>query len=206
MDAFLKKFFPNVHTKLKEDTNTSNYCKFNSQLLTLFTSSLYVASFTTSFFAAKATRSFGRRPSMFVGGAAYLAGAALSGTASSLYMLISGRILLGVGIGFANQSVPLYLSEMAPPTYRGAISNSFQFSLNMGALSANLINYATVKMDGDWGWRISLTMAAFPAVILTLGSLFLPETPNSIIQRTENHQKAKIVGVEDEVITKIEGP
>lgn len=82
---------------------------------------------------------------------------------------------------------------MAPPRYRGAISNGFQFSLNMGALSSNLINYGTVKMDNDLGWRISLSMASIPALILTLGAIFLPETPNSIIQRSRNHQNAKLV-------------
>lgn len=103
MDSFLKKFFPNVYTKMKEDTKVSNYCKFNSQLLTLFTSSLYVASFAASFFASSVTRSFGRRVAMLIGGATYVAGAALSGAASSLYILIPGRILLGIGIGFSNQ-------------------------------------------------------------------------------------------------------
>ncbi|KAI8031266.1 Hexose carrier protein HEX6 [Camellia lanceoleosa] len=45
------------------------------------------------------------------------------------------------------QSAPLYLSEMAPPKYRGAISNGFQFSLNMGALFANLVNFGTEKLN-----------------------------------------------------------
>ena len=80
---------------------------------------------------------------------------------------------------------------MAPPKYRGAINNGFQFSVGIGALSANLINFGTEKIKGGWGWRISLAMAAVPASILTLGAFFLPETPNSIIQRSNDHQKAK---------------
>lgn len=92
------------------------------------------------------------------------------------------------------QSVPLYLSEMAPPRYRGAINNGFQFSVGIGALSANLINYGTEKIEGGWGWRISLAMAAVPASILTLGAFFLPETPNSLIQRGgDNHHRAKLM-------------
>ncbi|KAL6989417.1 Hexose carrier protein hex6, partial [Sarracenia purpurea var. burkii] len=57
----------------------------------------------TSFFASSITKAFGRKPSILVGGAAFLLGAALGGTALNLYMLILSRILLGVGIGFANQ-------------------------------------------------------------------------------------------------------
>lgn len=221
MESFLKKFFPEVYTKMKEDTKISNYCKFDSQLLTTFTSSLYVAGLIASFFASSVTRAFGRKPSILAGGAAFLAGSALGGAAVNVYMLILGRVLLGVGVGFANQvsdslllkmkmkkfrncfqllmsllvvqSVPLYLSEMAPPRHRGAINNGFQFSIGIGALSANFINYGTQKIEGGWGWRLSLAMASVPATILTLGALFLPETPNSLIQRSKDHQKAKLM-------------
>ncbi|KAG7972416.1 hypothetical protein I3843_07G182400 [Carya illinoinensis] len=82
-------------------------------------------------------------------------------------------------------------SEMAPPKYRGAINNGFQFSIGIGALSANIINFGTEKIKAGWGWRISLAMAAVPASILTLGAFFLPETPNSLIQRSSDHHKAK---------------
>ncbi|KAI7740462.1 hypothetical protein M8C21_003686 [Ambrosia artemisiifolia] len=189
MEPFLKKFFPEVYTKMKKDTNISNYCKFDSQLLTSFTSSLYVAGLVSTFFASPVTRAFGRRPSILIGGAAFLAGAALGGAAYNIYMLIIGRVLLGVGVGFANQSVPLYLSEMAPSQYRGAFNMCFQLCVGIGVLAANLLNYGTEKIEGGWGWRISLAMAAVPASILTLGTFFLPETPNSLIQH--NPDKAK---------------
>ncbi|KAJ6427845.1 hypothetical protein OIU84_023284 [Salix udensis] len=191
MEPFLKKFFPEVYDRMKEDTKISNYCKFDSQLLTSFTSSLYVSGLVASFFASFVTRHFGRKPSIVAGGAAFLSGSALNGAATNLCMLIFGRVLLGVGVGFANQSVPLYLSEMAPPRYRGAINNGFQLCVGIGVLSANFINFGTEKIEGGWGWRISLAMAAIPATLLTIGSLFLPETPNSLIQRFNDEQKAK---------------
>lgn len=95
--------------------------------------------------------------------------------------------------------MPLYLSEMAPSNYRGAINNGFQFSVGIGALAANLINFGTQKIKSGYGWRISLAMAAFPASILTLGALFLPETPNSLIQRGNAHQLV------DEMLQRIRG-
>ena len=91
------------------------------------------------------------------------------------------------------QSVPLYLSEMAPPKHRGAINIGFQLCIGIGFLSANLINFGTEKIKSGWGWRISLAMAAAPASILTLGSLFLPETPNSQIQNSKDYEKAKLM-------------
>lgn len=103
MEPFLKEFFPQVHTKMTQDRTVSNYCKFDSQLLTTFTSSLYIAGLLASFFASLVTRDFGRKPSIVIGGLAYMVGAALGGAAYNIYMLILGRVLLGVGLGFTNQ-------------------------------------------------------------------------------------------------------
>ena len=107
MDSFLKKFFPVVYKRMKEDTKISNYCKFDSQLLTSFTSSLYIAGLVASFVASWITKKFGRKPTILAGGAAFLIGSALGGAAFNVYMVILGRILLGVGVGFANQVVYL---------------------------------------------------------------------------------------------------
>ncbi|KAK6155930.1 hypothetical protein DH2020_010178 [Rehmannia glutinosa] len=191
MDPFLKRFFPGVYKKMKEDTETSNYCKFDSQLLTSFTSSLYIAGLISSFFAAPVTRDYGRRPSIIIGGLSYMVGAILAGSAVNIYMLIIGRVLLGVGLGFTNQSVPLYLSEMAPSKYRGAFNVAFQICVSIGYNSATLINYGTVRIAGGWGWRISVALAGVPAAVLAFGALFLPETPNSLIQKGDDHDKVK---------------
>ncbi|XP_057546664.1 hexose carrier protein HEX6 isoform X1 [Amaranthus tricolor] len=187
MEPFIKKFFHNVYVKMKEDNKVSNYCKFNSELLTLFTSSLYVAGLFACFFASPITKKYGRKPSVLIGGLAFLAGSVIGGAAVNIYMLILGRLLLGVGVGFANQSVPLYLSEMAPPKYRGAFNNSFQLSVGIGALTANLINFGTEEIRAGWGWRVSLALAAVPASFLILGAILLPETPNSLIQRSNTN-------------------
>ena len=82
---------------------------------------------------------------------------------------------------------------MALPKYRGAINIGFNLSVGIGVLLANLINYGTGKIKGSWGWRVSLAIAALPATILTLGSIFLPETPNTLIQRNNDPHKAKYV-------------
>ncbi|XP_038970724.1 hexose carrier protein HEX6-like [Phoenix dactylifera] len=190
MEPFLEKFFPKVHAKMRGDSRNSNYCMFDSQLLTAFTSSLYIAGLFASLCASWVTHGFGRRRSMLLGGASFLAGAAVGGLALNIYMLIIGRILLGIGIGFTNQSVPLYLSELAPPRYRGLLNNAFEVFVGLGVLFANLINYGTQKIHSDWSWRTSLLLALVPAASLTLGTLFLPETPNSLLQRNENLQEA----------------
>ncbi|KAM0017313.1 putative major facilitator, sugar transporter, major facilitator superfamily [Helianthus debilis subsp. tardiflorus] len=120
---------------------------------------------------------------MLTGGITFCVGALLNGVALSVWMLIAGRILLGIGIGFANQSVPLYLSEVAPYKWRGACNVLFQLSITIGILVANAVNYGFAQIKGGWGWRLSLGGAIVPAVIFIVGSLTLADTPNSLIQR-----------------------
>ena len=103
MDPFLKKFFPSVFRKKNLDKSTNQYCQYDSETLTSFTSSLYLAALLSSLVASTVTRKLGRKWSMLFGGVLFCAGALLNGFAQKVWMLIVGRILLGFGIGFANQ-------------------------------------------------------------------------------------------------------
>ncbi|ERN14598.1 hypothetical protein AMTR_s00038p00159960 [Amborella trichopoda] len=158
------------------------YCVYDSQLLTSFTSSLYIAGLVASLGAGKVTRVMGRRASMLLGGSAFMVGSVINCAAMNVAMLILGRILLGFGVGFTNQATPVYLSEMAPPKWRGAFNSGFQIFLSFGVVAANLINYGTTRIN-PWGWRLSLGIAAVPALIITVAAFFLPDTPSSLIQR-----------------------
>lgn len=102
MDDFLEKFFHHVYVK-KHQAKEDNYCKFDNQGLQLFTSSLYLAALVTSFFASKTCTRFGRKPTMQAASMFFLAGTVLNAAALNLGMLIVGRILLGIGVGCANQ-------------------------------------------------------------------------------------------------------
>ena len=109
MDDFLEKFFPRVYVK-KHQAKEDNYCKFDNQGLQLFTSSLYLSALVASFFASKTCTRFGRKPTMQAASLFFLLGTILNAAAVNLAMLIIGRILLGVGVGCANQVLTnLYL-------------------------------------------------------------------------------------------------
>ncbi|RDX90021.1 Sugar transport protein 13, partial [Mucuna pruriens] len=184
MPHFLEKFFPEVYRKTVEEKEVgSNYCKYDNEKLQLFTSSLYLAGLTATFLASYITRSQGRRATMLIAGFMFIAGVGFNASAHNLAMLIIGRVLLGCGVGFANQAVPVFLSEIAPSRIRGALNILFQLNITLGILFANLVNYATNKMKGGWGWRISLGLGGLPAVLLTLGALLVVDTPNSLIER-----------------------
>ncbi|CAN6351315.1 unnamed protein product [Urochloa humidicola] len=99
------------------------------------------------------------------------------------------------------QSVPLYLSEMAPARLRGMLNIGFQLMITIGILAAELINYGTAKIKAGYGWRVSLALAAVPAGIITLGSFFLPDTPNSLVERGHSKEAHRMLqrirGTED---------
>jgi len=103
MDDFLKEFFPDVYMRKNMHQNETDYCKYDNQVLTLFTSSLYISALFMTFFASSLTRKKGRKASIIVGALSFLAGAILNAAAKNIPMLIIGRILLGGGIGFGNQ-------------------------------------------------------------------------------------------------------
>ncbi|XP_060174293.1 sugar transport protein 6-like [Lycium barbarum] len=199
MDDFLEKFFPKVYVR-KHRAKEDNYCKYDNQMLQLFTSSLYLSAIVCCFFASKCCKRFGRKLTMQLASLFFFIGVILNAAAIDLPMLIIGRLFLGAGVGFGNQAVPLFISEIAPPKYRGGLNILFQMLITIGILCANIVNYATSKMHPN-GWRVSLGGAAFPAIFLGLGSLLIVETPTSLIERGQIEQGKKtlikIRGVDD---------
>ncbi|KAL7232077.1 hypothetical protein ACSBR2_010150 [Camellia fascicularis] len=181
MAPFLEKFFPSVYRKEELDHLTNQYCKFDSQTLTMFTLSLYLAALFASFFASTMTKKLGRKFSMLMGGCVFYCGALLNAFAVRLAMLIIGRILLGVGVGFATQCHCSYRRWLH--RYRGTLNVCFQLFITIGILIAGPINYFTNMIKGDLGWRISLGGAAVLAVVMIFSSLWVSETPNSLIER-----------------------
>ncbi|CAL9068794.1 unnamed protein product [Musa banksii] len=181
MDDFLEEFFPAVFER-KHKAKEDNYCKFDNQNLQLFTSSLYLAALVASFVASKICTKHGRKLTMQAASIFFLVGVILNAAAVNIAMLIIGRILLGVGVGFANQAVPLFLSEIAPVHVRGALNILFQLDVTIGIFVANIVNYLVSNIH-PWGWRLALGLAGVPAMMLCLGSMVIAETPTSLIER-----------------------
>lgn len=90
------------------------------------------------------------------------------------------------------QAVPLYLSEIAPAKIRGAVNQLFQLTTCLGILVADIINYFTEKLH-PWGWRLSLGLAMLPAGLMFIGALFLPETPNSLVEQGKLDEARRVL-------------
>lgn len=78
----------------------------------------------------------------------------------------------------------VYCSEMAPPHLRGRFNQLYQIVLTFFILVAQVINLIINLTNAvSWGWRLSLGFAFVPSLILFLGGVFLPDSPNSLLER-----------------------
>ncbi|OMP06397.1 Sugar/inositol transporter [Corchorus olitorius] len=165
MDDFLKKFFPRPTVyERKQYGHENNYCKYDNQYLQLFTSSLYLAALVASFIASMVCSKTGRKPTMQIASLFFLLGVFLTAGGTNIEMVIIGRILHGCGVGFGNQAVPLFLSELAPTKIRGALNICFQLFITIGILIANLVNYWASNIHPN-GWRFLWALQEFDSIV-----------------------------------------
>jgi len=103
--------------------------------------------------------------------------------------LVVSRILLGIGMGLKEVTVPVYTAEVAPTKIRGGLVMSWQVWTAFGILLGTSANLA-VKDVGDIAWRLQLGSAFIPAIPLVLGILFVPESPRYVCLSFTRAQEA----------------
>ena len=128
------------------------------------------------------TDRFGRRKTLLSIGALYLISALGTALAPNVFIFVAARFIGGLGIGISTVAAPLYISEIAPPKYRGRLAGMFQFNIVFGILIAYLSNWL-LSRTGDEAWRWMLGVAAIPSVIYTLACITVPESPRWLLTR-----------------------
>lgn len=121
----------------------------------------------------------GRRWTLLAAGLIFLAGAIVSALTPNEPVLLIGRFVVGIGIGFSSVVAPLYISEVAPASSRGALVSLYQFAITVGILAAYLIDYA---LAGGGAWRWMLGLAIIPSFVLIGGMLVMPESPRYLFK------------------------
>lgn len=121
----------------------------------------------------------GRRWTLFVAGIVFIAGAVVSAFTPDENVLLAGRLIVGIGIGFSSVVAPLYISEVAPSDVRGALVSLYQFAITVGILAAYLVDYA---LAGAGQWRWMLGIAVVPSLVLVFGMLAMPESPRYLFK------------------------
>ncbi|XP_069983960.1 proton myo-inositol cotransporter isoform X3 [Penaeus vannamei] len=145
----------------------------------LIVSSTIGAAWLAALAAGPATDRFGRRPVILVASVVFTVGAVVMGAAPEKVTLLIGRIIVGLGIGMASMSVPVYLSESSPADLRGRITVTNNIFITGGQLIASVICGAFSKVPQ--GWRYMLGLAALPSVVQLMGFAFMPESPRWLI-------------------------
>ncbi|MFO1512632.1 MAG: sugar porter family MFS transporter [Verrucomicrobiota bacterium] len=126
---------------------------------------------------------FGRKPTLLFIGVLYVMSAVGCGFASGVGIFIAARFIGGLGIGVSTIAAPLYISEIAPPKYRGRLAGMFQFNIVFGIVIAFLSNAIIAKIGGENAWRWMLGIAAIPSLIYALMCFGIPESPRWLIAR-----------------------
>lgn len=135
-------------------------------------------------------KAIGRKYSLMIGAALFACASGVCAFAWSPAMLITGRVFLGIAVGIASFTAPLYLSEIAPRTMRGAMISLHQLMVTVGILAAFLSNTA-FSGAGDWRWMLGVI--AFPALALLFGLLFLPRSPRWLMSRGRNEEAEHVL-------------
>ena len=125
---------------------------------------------------------FGRKPTLLSIGILYVISAVGCGYAWNVESFIAARFIGGIGIGISTVAAPLYISEIAPPAYRGRLAGLFQFNIVFGIIIAFLSNFL-LKDIGENAWRWMLGVAAFPSVLYSVMCLLIPESPRWLLGR-----------------------
>ncbi|SAM02657.1 hypothetical protein [Absidia glauca] len=134
----------------------------------------------------------GRRQTIRVGAVILIAGAVLQTAMIDLPMAIVSRIITGVGNGMITATVPVYQSEVAPPSSRGA-NVCFECSLLVIGMSmAYWLEFGLYYVGGEFAWRFPLAFQMLFAIILLFGTIILPETPRWLVSK-DRHEDAKVV-------------
>jgi len=122
----------------------------------------------------------GRKRSLILGAILFVIGSLLCGLAWSPETLIAARVILGLAIGIATFTAPLYLAEVAPEHIRGAMISTYQLMITIGILVAFLSDTA-LSYHGAWRWMLGVI--AIPGALFLLGVLGLPDSPRWLMMR-----------------------
>ena len=129
------------------------------------------------------TDKLGRKRTLLFIGFLYVISAVGCAFASDVGVFVLARFLGGLGIGISTVVSPLYISEIAPPSYRGRLAGMFQFNIVFGIVVAFASNAVLAKIGGEHAWRWMLGVAAIPSLIYAVMCFGLPESPRWLIGR-----------------------
>ncbi|MFC7265484.1 sugar porter family MFS transporter [Streptomyces lutosisoli] len=114
----------------------------------------------------------------------FFVGALGTALAPGREVMVLFRVLLGLAVGGASATVPVFIAELAPAEHRGRLVTQNELMIVTGQLVAYTSNAVIARTVGEGGvWRWMLALATIPAVLLWIGMLFVPESPRWLASR-----------------------
>lgn len=147
----------------------------NSFIEGLVVSIFIAGAFIGSISSASLLDRLGSRLTFQITSIPLILGAIISAQAHSLNEIIGGRFLVGLGIGVNTVLVPIYISEVAPTKYRGALGSLCQIGTCLGIITSLFLGIPS-ENDPHW-WRTMLYIASIPGILVALGMQFAVDSP-----------------------------
>ncbi|KAG9469745.1 solute carrier family 2, facilitated glucose transporter member 3-like [Eleutherodactylus coqui] len=138
---------------------------------------------------------FGRKKSLLLVNVFALVGGALmalSKLAWSFEMLIIGRFVIGIFSGFCTGLIPMYIGEMAPTAYRGALGTLNQLGIVVGILIAQIFGLEVILGSTTY-WPLLLGITVLLSVIQCGLLPFCPESPRYLLIIKKEHELAETI-------------
>lgn len=149
----------------------------------LITSILSAGTFFGAVIAGDLADYFGRRTTIIAGCGVFIVGIILQTASTSYKLLVGGRAVAGIGVGFVSAIIILYMSEIAPRKIRGALVSGYQFCITIGLLLASCVCYGTQNRKDTGSYRIPIAIQFAWAIILAVGLFLLPESPRWYVKK-----------------------
>ena len=131
--------------------------------------------------SGKLADKFGRKKIIIVTAIIFIFGSAISGLAPDIILIIIGRIIIGLAIGVASFTVPLYISEISPKKIRGALVSLNQLAITIGIFVSYLVDLGFAETHEGWRWMF--LVGVIPAIVLGIGMFFLPDSPRWLLSK-----------------------
>ncbi|KAK3014810.1 hypothetical protein RJ639_009637 [Escallonia herrerae] len=128
---------------------------------------------------------YGRKKATLLADVVFAIGSTVMAAAPDPYVLIFGR-LLGLGVGVASVTAPMYIAEASPTEIRGGLVSTNVLMITGGQFLSYRVNLAFTEVPGTWRWMLGVS--GVPAAIQFSLMLFLPESPRWLYMKKEKSQ------------------
>ncbi|XP_068648357.1 probable polyol transporter 4 [Aristolochia californica] len=144
---------------------------------------LSIISLLGSLGGGRTSDAIGRKWTMGLAAIIFQTGAAIMSVAPSFAVLMVGRLLAGVGIGFGVMIAPVYIVEISPAVARGALTSFPEIFINLGILLGYVSNYVFSGLSIHIGWRVMLAVGILPSIFIAGALFIIPESPRWLVMQ-----------------------